>query len=304
MNEPPARRPLAHPLMEPGEWVATVLLAGGLTLIHRAPPRLTTTLAHRMAGPLLALWPRGRGALLANLRVLRPAAAPAARAALARATVANYLCLLRGVADLWADPAARHPQVEAVGWEPLLAAARGGGALLATAHFGAWDQGAHWLARQGVPIAAVVDPFASAVVERVVREMRAAADITLITREAGAPRRVVRQVGAALAEGRVVALLVDRPLVRGGVPVTLCGQPTRWPAGLAWLARQHPVPLFVGQVRTGDGGLWGAVSSLTPPALAGRAGEALLMQTVADAVGRWIQDHPTQWYMFRRAWRD
>ncbi len=194
------------------------------------------------------------------------------------------------------------------GEEHWHAATSGGrGAVMVTAHIGAWDLGAQLGAAEGRRRVHMVreeemDPRAQAFV----REIAGRGGDDFITHFATDDMRLGLQLRDALAAGDIVALQGDRPR-RGGrtVPVTLFGRPMDLPAGPAALARTAGVPLV--PVFNFRDGLLRTRTVVRPPITVSTSGAR--DADVADATRRlaldieWaIRERPYQWFCFRSLW--
>jgi KDO2-lipid IV(A) lauroyltransferase len=121
------------------------------------------------------------------------------------------------------------------------ALSEGRGVILATGHLGSWEAGGAYLAARGVPLDGVTKAMSN---ERFGRALTA-------TRErlgygnidvSDAPRAVPR----SLKQGRVVALLGDQNVRRGGVFVPFFGRPAATARGVATFALRTGAPIFLG----------------------------------------------------------
>ncbi len=269
--------------------IAASAFAGG-----RLPPRVSERLA--VAGGTLewAARPRKRRALADNLgRALGGRATPAELRAAVREEFVNEA--RRSGDFLWSvaypEEAARSTRIE--GLERVRAAlAAGRGAVLAGPHVGGWE---------------VVVPFASRVPEIpltvlveddwlawAVADIRARGGLQTIP-VSQSPRRAL----SALHRGEAVVMLAE--FVNRGMrtaEVTLLGERIRLPAGAAALARMTGAPLLpfaVLPIDTRAWRMWIGEAIPPPPRGSGRAGEAVALQSLADAWSCILRRHPTQW---------
>jgi KDO2-lipid IV(A) lauroyltransferase len=188
-------------------------------------------------------------------------------------------------------------------------AATGGrrGAVLVTAHIGAWDLGAQLGASEGKRRIHVVreeeiDPRAQAFI----RDIAGRGGDDFVTHFARDDMRLSLLLREALTHGDIVALQGDRP--RSGsrvVDTTLFGQPMALPAGPAVLARAAGVaivPVFNFRV-----GLLRTRTVVRPPIRVGNTGNreddvASAMRQVAVEIEWAIREQPHQWFCFRQLW--
>ena len=101
-----------------------------------------------------------------------------------------------------------------------------------------------------------------------------------------------------------VAVVFDRPLATGGVPVSFFGAQTRVPDGVARLALRTGASV-VGAVgiRRGDR----VIAAVSPPFELERSGDRQHdVQALTQAIVTWLEGHvrqrPSQWFMFREFW--
>ncbi|NOT35043.1 MAG: lysophospholipid acyltransferase family protein [Candidatus Eisenbacteria bacterium] len=134
------------------------------------------------------------------------------------------------------------------GVEHLDAAARDGrGAIILTAHYGAFEFGGAWIGQRH-PTSFVVQGISNPSVDAWVTALRHRAGIG--TLRLGESRGIVR----ALRENRFVAMLADQDARRAGVFVPFFGSPASTPRGPAALALRARVPLLMGWVTRRDDG--------------------------------------------------
>ena len=111
------------------------------------------------------------------------------------------------------------------GWEHIQAArAAGRGIILVTGHLGHWELGGLLLAQRGVPLTIVTLEEPSTGLTRWRDEVRRRAGIKTIAVGPGREFAFVEMI-KVLERGECVAMLVDRPYLGSGSPVTFFGQP-------------------------------------------------------------------------------
>jgi KDO2-lipid IV(A) lauroyltransferase len=196
-----------------------------------------------------------------------------------------------------------HPERRVV-WEnrELLdrALAEGRGVLVATAHFGGWELLGTALARQGLPLHAVVRPLRGALNEQLVRA-RVESGLRLI-----AARGAIRGMIRALAEGGVVCMLIDQvmPLHRG-VFVPFFGRPASTSPGLSAAARRTGAPVLVAvSIRDRDA-LRVHLEGPFPVRHSDDIDADIRAHTaeITAAIERLIRQHPEQWLWLHRRWK-
>lgn len=284
-------------------------------VVPHLPGPLTRGLFDAVALALSIVRPSGVRQLERNLARLRPEASPAQVRRLARTATRGYM---RYFGETFAMPGWSPEQFDArvrtIGAQAIrdeLAAGRS--AVLAVAHTGNWDLAGAWAARNLGPVATVVEKLEPESVFREFVALREANGVTIIPFERGTGvfRKLLAQVKAG---GRVVPLVADRDLTRGGVPVALAGHRARVGAGPAALAVATKSPVFAthiryerlrGRRRRAAGSPWGIVLEFAPPLpvpdLADREeAVARLTQEWVDVIADRLVRYPESWHMLQK----
>jgi Kdo2-lipid IVA lauroyltransferase/acyltransferase len=240
---------------------------------------------------------------LANLTVAFPTLGAAERRRVGRRSFQHLGVLFAELAATLARPLERAlPAINLEGLEHLRGVmATRGRALVLTAHLGNWEllAAAHRLA--GYPLAIVVRPLDSAPLNALAERLRRKSGVELIDKR-GSLRRVLR----ALADGRMVAIMLDQNAARReGVFVPFFGRSASTSKSLAVLAvrTQTPVvPVFIR--REGRRHRVTIHPPLDPPALndTERAVVELTMRCTA-AIETAISQVPEQWLWMHNRWR-
>jgi phosphatidylinositol dimannoside acyltransferase len=244
------------------------------------------------------------------------------RSNLARVTGASGAALddltragLRSYARYWReafrlpgmDPGEVYRRVDPTvqGLEHLDAAlATGRGAVVALTHSGNWDMVGAWaVGRYGgfTTVAERLKP--ESLYERFVH-YRESLGFEILPMTGGEPP--VRRLLRSLHAGRIVCLVADRDLSSRGVEVDFFGATATMPPGPAALsaatgAALLPLGSWFTDGPEGEG--WGF--RLHPPvAVEDRAAVPAATQAVADAFAHDIAEHPADWHMLQRIWRD
>jgi phosphatidylinositol dimannoside acyltransferase len=278
-------------------------------LVRRLPEPVAYGLGRAGGRAFYRLDAGRRQALRANLRhVLGRAVTPAELEAVVRrgfATYGRYWVEAFRLEDLPAAEIRRRLTLE--GREHLDAAvAAGHGTIFASPHLGNWDAGGAWLAASGYPATAVVERLRPAELYERFAAYRRALGLELLPLDDGS--ETMRGVLRALRAGRVVALVCDRDLTGGGLPVRLFGAATVMPGGPASLALRTGatlLPCAVYQDRRR--GHWHAVirPPLRPePSGDSRADVQALTQRLADEFERLIAHAPDHWHVLSHHWRE
>jgi KDO2-lipid IV(A) lauroyltransferase len=179
------------------------------------------------------------------------------------------------------------------------ALAQGRGLILVTGHLGNWDLPAAMMAGRGYPVNVIVETLEPPAWNERVQAIRDRIGMHAIPMETG-----IRDLYAALGRNETVAIVFDRPLEQGGVPVTFFGAETRVPEGVARLALRTGADVVgAAGVRRGNH----IVTFLTPPFEIERTGDRQHdVRNLTQAMTTWFEGHvrqrPSQWFMFRDFW--
>jgi lauroyl/myristoyl acyltransferase len=182
------------------------------------------------------------------------------------------------------------------------ALAPGKGAIVASAHLGAYDVAAIVVASHS-PVHLIVESLQDPRMDRMWQEQRRALGMEVLYIER-TPRPILR----ALQQNGVVAVAVDRPLPPGeGVPVTFFGRRCWVPGGIAQIALKSGAAVLPGfciyDERYSDTYYLGGGPVIFPEPSGDRQADTIaLMQRIFDALESQIRKRPDQWAMFRRFW--
>jgi KDO2-lipid IV(A) lauroyltransferase len=271
------------PLASSGTFLGRFLVSLLVGALARLSRRQVEMLA-RAIGDLSWLLRIRRAVTLDNLRHAFPELPEAERRRIARGAYRNMA--LAALESLTAPAQERGAPDRRLVWKnrELLerAAGEGRGVLVATAHIGSWELLGTALAREGLPLHAVVRPLRGALNQRIVRA-RLDSGLRLIP-----ARGAIRGMLRALAEGGVVCMLIDQVMpLEKGVFVPFFGRPASTSPGLSAAARRTGAPVFVAvSIRHGD-------------SLHIRAHTA----EITAALERLIRQHPEQWLWLHRRWK-
>lgn len=182
------------------------------------------------------------------------------------------------------------------------ALALGTGAIIALPHQGNWDVAGAWLIAQFGPFATVAERLRpESLFDRFV-EYRESLGMEVIPLTGGerAPSAVLAE---RLRQNKIVCLLADRDLSRGGIQVQFFGAATRMPGGPALLAATTGAALLPVSLWFTDDG-WG--QRIYPPIQIpeGRLRDRVHQSTqaLADVFAEAIAAHPVDWHMLQRLW--
>jgi len=274
----------------------------GSAVVRWLPRRAWYVLADLFLPLVLLGWPgQVRRAGVNMRRILGPKASDRA---VRRQTARAFRNYARYTIDLlWLSGSTRDER-EAIcdveGWEHVTSALdRGKGLLIVTGHFGNWDLPAAILAGRGYPVNVIVETLEPPAWNDRVQAIRERIGLRAIPMESGG-----RQLFAALRRNQTVAVVFDRPLARGGVPVGYFDAETRLPEGVARLALRTGARV-IGAVglRRGDR----VIAKVSPPFEVARTGDRerdvhALTQQVASWLEAHVRQYPDQWFMFRDFW--
>ncbi len=282
-------------------WYAPVWFEMASGIIHASPRMTTRGLAAAVGSLGYAFCQSRRQAVRDNLAPLFSDSHQRDR--VAQRGFRNFLRMLHDFCDASAGGIGR---VEALmderrGFEALRAAqARGRGTLLVTGHLGAWELGGMVLAGDGFPVNVVTLAEPTEGLNRWRHRYRERFGIKTIT--IGTDKFAFVEIIQALKRNELVAMLVDRPYLRSGVPVRFFGRQTLFSAAAARIW-QHTgaavIPAFVLQLSPGRYGCYAY------PAVDMRRGASLQENTqlLADVFQAIFRESPEQWFNFVPIWR-
>jgi KDO2-lipid IV(A) lauroyltransferase len=274
----------------------------GSALVRLLPREVWYRVADLLLPLVLVGWRGQVRRATANMRrVLGPAAGEREvrrRVRLVFRNYARYLIDLLWLARSSAEE--RERIVTVVGWANAMEAlGRGKGLVLVSAHFGNWDLPAAILAGRGFPVNVIVETLEPPAWNARVQAIRDRVGLRAIPVETGA-----RELYAALGRNETVALVFDRPLEAGGVPVTFFDAETRVPEGFARLAlRTGATVIGAVGIRRGSRVIAEVSPPLAIPTTGDRARDvATLTQTIVSWLEGRVRQYPSQWFMFRDFW--
>ena len=181
------------------------------------------------------------------------------------------------------------------------AAAEGRGVVMALPHVGSWEWGGAWLAREGMPMTAVVERVEPERLFDWFVAQRKAMGLTAVPLGEGSGPALLR----ALKKRDVVGLVSDRDLVGNGVEVEFFGERTTLPGGAATIALRTGALLLPVIVYSGPGNWHTGV--VHPPLDTTRRGSLRadiqrLTQELATCFEGFIRRHPEQWHLYQPNW--
>jgi KDO2-lipid IV(A) lauroyltransferase len=181
---------------------------------------------------------------------------------------------------------------------------RGNGVVLALPHMGNWDASGIWLVHHSGPFTTVAERLKpEAVFDRFVAYRESIGmEVIALT---GGERSATSVLAERLRQNRVVCLLADRDLSRGGIEVDFFGERAKMPAGPALLAATTGATLHVVHSYFPDDRSWGHDVSAPidmPADGALRDKVTAGTQRMADLFAEGIARRPADWHMLQRLW--
>ena len=275
-------------------------------LVNRMPRGWSYAIGNVVTWLAWRLMSDGTAGLIENLKVARPGASAEELSRLALRTYRNYardtIDFIRGLEQPRPDLESRVNVLDRAVFDRLLGEGRG--VLLVTGHFGNFELGGVLLRRLlGYPLTVVVMAEVDPVVNEMRRRFRDSLGVE--TLEVRQSMDTALQIRRALAENRIVALLLDRHVGRDRVAVEFLGRRAsflRTPALLGYLTGAPLLPSFV--VRGADGRFSGVSGE---PIYVGRDGDRdelvqRATQAFATVLEQQVRERPDLWYQFYPYW--
>ncbi|MFN8058753.1 MAG: lysophospholipid acyltransferase family protein [Vicinamibacterales bacterium] len=287
-------------------WLNTGAIVGATyTGVRLLPPALSHAIGRAGTYVAYRTMRETTAALVDNLRAVRPGTPERALQALALETFRSYardtIEFMRHVGATEAEvdrliETPSRPHVERV-------LSEGKGALMLTGHFGSWELGGMLVRRFGWPLTVLTMPEASPAVSEIRRRIRERLGVDTI--EVRQSIDTALQIRRRLADGHIVAMLVDRHVDKDRVEVTFCGRRAhflRTPALLSYFTGAPLVPCFITRQANGR-----YLAYMEQPIALDRASPR--DEAVRDATQRFatlleerLRATPSYWYQFYRYW--
>lgn len=299
--------------MTVADQVTTVAFRAGWAVVKRVPERVAYGIFQFLADRTYAGNGRDVQRLRANYAAVRPELDQAALEDLVRAGVRSYLRYWCEAFRLPAmTPAEVMARVRIEGDGPVRAELAAGRPVLCfLGHLGNWDLAGAWGTLDLGPVVTVAERLKPEAVFQEFLAYRQSLGMTILPLTGGA------DVFPALVDGLgspvVMPLLADRDLTHTGMPVTLCGHPSRAAIGPATLAVRtgaalFPVSIVYEPAADLPGGWRTVVTFHEPAADPGRGGTRARVQTMTqacvDVLGQAILAHTQDWHMMQRVFVD
>jgi KDO2-lipid IV(A) lauroyltransferase len=222
--------------------------------------------------------------------------------ALMRASLASYARYWREAFRLPTmdhQAVARRLDETFIGADYIAAALEAGrGAVLALPHSGNWDMAGVWLVHKHGALTTVTERLKPESLYRRFVAYRESLGFEVVP-HSGGERAPYDVLAARLRENRVVCLMAERDLTRGGVQVDFFGEPTRMPAGSARLAIDTGATLLTVHCWY-EGSGWRIRAQ--PPLDTSSGDVGAITQAMADQFAAGIATYPADWHMLQPQW--
>lgn len=176
----------------------------------------------------------------------------------------------------------------------------GKGAILLTAHFGAWEIAAAWLSIFGYPVTYMYKKPKNPYVDKLILQTRQSCGMKMVERSRG-----IRTYLSALKTGEFACLLADQDGGRKGIFVDFMGRPASTPVGPAVFAYKTGAPIiFFVLFRDVHNKLHLQFEEIEYNIHQLEKEEAIHKIVVAytQKLEKWIRKYPDQWFWMHRRW--
>lgn len=178
------------------------------------------------------------------------------------------------------------------------------GVVCALPHMGNWDHAGAWACVKHQTVVTVAERLKPEDLYQKFLDYRRALGMEVLPLTGGDPPfpTLLRRLRA----GGLIALLADRDLTAGGLPVQFFGAEARFPAGPAALAVQTGAVLLAPTLWTEDGRNHVQFHPALPIPTEGAKADRIqaTTQLVADAFAAGISARPGSWHMLQRLWTE
>ena len=177
----------------------------------------------------------------------------------------------------------------------------GDGVVVALPHSGNWDLAGAYFCALGIPLVTVAERLKPEALFQRFLEHRTRMGFEVLALD----KRSFATLMKRAREKRLIALVADRDLSRGGIDVTFFGAPARMPAGPALLAVKTGIPLIVAHVSYTPHGIHIDFHDVPVPTVGSEDERiAKTVQKCAELFEEGIREHPEDWHMLQRIWID
>ncbi len=273
-------------------------------LIGRLPLRGADWVGRRLGDVAYALQGRRRRRALANLARAFPGLSGDGHRRIARGSWQHLGVMLGELCRVLARPMPALLAGVSIEGDQHLAAvmAQHGRALLLTAHLGNWEMLTVANGLLGYPVAVVVRPLDSALMNAVAERLRRKTGVEIIDK-----RDALRPVLTALRGGRLVGILLDQNTARReSVFVPFFGRPASTSRSIAVLALRTATPVVPVFIRREAPGRHRVTIHPPVPAPGAKDREEAIVELTARctaAIEAAIREVPDQWLWMHDRWR-
>lgn len=178
------------------------------------------------------------------------------------------------------------------------------GCIIIAGHFGNWELAGCALANLGYKVNAVVLAHDDPRINNLFMKQRRNAGVNVIPIGA-----VKTECQKALCQNEIIAILGDRPFGDHGIEMNFFGKKARVPRGAALLSLKNGSPIVLTFVYKEDTRKNKYKVIFEKPFLVKREGHLNnelrdTTQRFMDRFEYYIQEYPSQWYMFYKVWED
>lgn len=213
-------------------------------LIAAIPPLIGHWIADRLGDAVMLVAHKSRRAAMNNMHHVL---GPVPREVLKRNTRGVFRNLVRSYFDLCRAPSLSDEQIDRMvdfdeqGWRRVVELHKQGrGIILVSGHYGAFDEITQVIARQGLPLTALIAQFKPAWVSDFITQMRAAHGLKmmLVSEEEGHSLNLaaLKESIKILRRGELLGVIADRNLEERGVAIPFFGEEAIVAAGVAKMA--------------------------------------------------------------------
>jgi lauroyl/myristoyl acyltransferase len=176
----------------------------------------------------------------------------------------------------------------------------GKGAVLVTAHFGAFDYVGQILWLRGYDVTLLTARTVPEFIDAGVTYLRGSRGARMEPATPGGVRRVLM----ALKRGRLIGIVADRDFFQNGKPVSFFGTETTLPPGPIRIARDSGAPVVPVFARRVGGGYVMHVEEPFTVEKTGDSDEDIRrgLARLVEVFERQLKSAPDQWVMFQRVW--
>ncbi len=272
-------------------------------LVGLLPKQVSYALANALGAFLYKRSKVKRTIVQENMRRIRPDAKPEEWDRLAKRCFQNYAVYwVDFLRCYWLSLDEVNTEIVPHGIQWFDRCLEGGkGAVIALPHYGSWDLIGGWVG-QRYDFWAVAEVLEPPAMTRFHTELRRRMAIQIIP----LAENTVEKVIEVLMRNGIVALLSDRVLAGGSVPVEFFGHQVEFPIGPGLLAVKLGSPIIPCLTIRKGKYFHGYVGPPLEVQLTGDTKHDVreAMQSLARVYERYIREDPTQWHMFQPIWKE